>query len=149
MLSALLSLALLSDPAAAKPLPEITIQAVGDLNLSGDAEGTMASKGYPSAFDGTRKLLAEGDLNIANLETPITTRGQKQDKRFTFRMKPQSAQAIADANSRMVSQANNHAIDYGLDGLADTLKALDAAGIAHAGAGMTFEAARDIYAQQL
>lgn len=122
--------------------PMVTIQAVGDLNLSGDAEATMREKGYGHAFDGTRALLAQGDLNIANLETPITTRGQKQEKRFTFRMRPQSAKAIAEAKILMVSQANNHAIDYGLEGLADTLKALDAAGIEHAGAGMTLADAR-------
>lgn len=120
----------------------LVIQAVGDLNLSGDAEQTMREKGYSSAFDGTRKLLSEGDLNIANLETPITARGAKQEKRFTFRMRPESAKAIADAKIQMVSQANNHAVDYGLDGLADTEKALDAAGIAHAGAGMSLAAAR-------
>jgi poly-gamma-glutamate capsule biosynthesis protein CapA/YwtB (metallophosphatase superfamily) len=122
--------------------PQITIQAVGDLNLSGDAEATVRAKGYAHAFDGTRKLLAQGDLNIANLETPITTRGEKQDKRFTFRMRPESAKAIADAGIHLVSQANNHAIDFGLQGLADTLKALDAAGVAHAGAGMSLAAAR-------
>lgn len=122
--------------------PEIVIQAVGDLNLSGDAEGTMRAKGYASAFEGTRKLLSEGDVNIANLETPITNRGAKQSKRFTFRMRPESAKAIAEAKILLVSQANNHAVDYGLDGLADTEKALDAAGIAHAGAGMSLDAAR-------
>jgi len=122
--------------------PPLTIQAVGDLNLSGAAEATMRAKGYAHAFDGTRKLLAEGDLNIANLETPITLRGEKQDKRFTFRMRPESAKAIAAAKILIVSQANNHAIDFGVSGLADTLKALDAAGIAHAGAGMSLAEAR-------
>jgi poly-gamma-glutamate capsule biosynthesis protein CapA/YwtB (metallophosphatase superfamily) len=132
----LLALLLVADP------PSITIQAVGDLNLSGDAEGTMRAKGYPHAFEGTRALLAEGDLNVANLETPITTRGQKQAKRFTFRMAPASAKAIAEAKILLVSQANNHAIDYGLQGMEDTLVALDRAGIAHAGAGKNLQAAR-------
>lgn len=134
----LLVLALAADPAP----QTVTIQAVGDLNLSGDADGTMRAKGYAHAFEGTQALLAEGDLNIANLETPITARGEKQEKRYTFRMRPDSAKAIADAKIRMVSQANNHAVDYGLQGLADTEKVLDAAGIAHAGAGMSLAAAR-------
>ena len=143
MIHALLSLALLAAPSPAPAQDtELVIQAVGDLNLSGDADETMKQKGYASAFDGTRKLLFEGDLNIANLETPITTRGSKQDKRFTFRMRPDSAKAIADAKIGLVSQANNHAIDYGVEGLADTLKALDAAGVAHAGAGMNLGEAR-------
>lgn len=137
----MLSLALSSLLLLAEP-PTITVQAVGDLNLSGDAEGTMRALGYAHAFEGTRALLAEGDLNLANLESPITSRGQKQSKRFTFRMAPASAKAIAEAKILLVSQANNHAIDYGLQGMEDTLAALDRAGIAHAGAGKDLAAAR-------
>ena len=130
-------------PAPAVPsAPTLVIQAVGDLNLSGQATRTMAAKGYAHAFDGTRALLAQGDVNVANLETPITLRGQRQSKRFTFRMRPASAKAMALAGITLVSQANNHAVDFGLQGLADTERALDAAGVAHAGAGMTLARAR-------
>ena len=37
--------------------------------------------------------------------------------------------------------ANNHVLDWGYDGLSETLKTLDAAGIAHAGAGNDAEEA--------
>ena len=86
----------------------------------------------------------QADLVLANLECTISTRGTKWPKTFTFRAPVAAANSLAAAGIDAVSNANNHAIDYGLDGLADTLKALDAAGIAHAGAGMTFEAARSL-----
>ena len=37
--------------------------------------------------------------------------------------------------------ANNHVLDFGAEGLADVRAALDAAGVAHAGAGMDRESA--------
>lgn len=42
----------------------------------------------------------------------------------------------------MVSVANNHAMDWGPTGLFDSMKLLDAAGVAHAGGGRDLEEAR-------
>ena len=41
----------------------------------------------------------------------------------------------------LVSKANNHATDFGIEGLLASMRALDAAGIAHAGSGMNAAAA--------
>lgn len=120
----------------------VIIQAVGDLNLAGNAEPTVRKKGYDWCFDGTRALLAEGDLNIANLETPVTVRGEKADKRFTFRMPPKSLDAVKNAGFSLVSLANNHILDYGEQGLFDTLDTLKARGIAYSGAGKNVAAGR-------
>jgi poly-gamma-glutamate synthesis protein (capsule biosynthesis protein) len=46
------------------------------------------------------------------------------------------------AGITVVSLANNHILDYGPAALADTLKALDAAGVAHAGAGNNLASSR-------
>jgi poly-gamma-glutamate synthesis protein (capsule biosynthesis protein) len=43
---------------------------------------------------------------------------------------------------KMLSQANNHATDFGVEGMAATSRSLDAAGIAHAGTGPSLAAAR-------
>jgi poly-gamma-glutamate capsule biosynthesis protein CapA/YwtB (metallophosphatase superfamily) len=42
----------------------------------------------------------------------------------------------------LMSKANNHAVDWGIEGLAATERSLDAAGIAHAGSGADEETAR-------
>lgn len=120
----------------------LRIQAVGDLNLAGNAEPTVRAKGFAWAFDGTRALLAEGDLNIANLETPVTAKRAPAAKTFTYRMPPVSLDAIRDAKFGLVSLANNHTLDQGPEGLFDTLKFLDERAIAHAGAGTTIAGAR-------
>jgi poly-gamma-glutamate synthesis protein (capsule biosynthesis protein) len=49
---------------------------------------------------------------------------------------------LVDAGVRAVSLANNHLMDYGPEGVEDTIATLDAAGIAHFGAGRTLAEAR-------
>lgn len=136
-----------NEDAGADELPKKTrpliIQAVGDLNLAGNAEPTVRAKGYDWCFDGTRALIAEGDLNIANLETAVTSRGQKADKQFTFRMPAHSLDAVKKAGFSLVSLANNHTLDYGEQGLFDTFEALQSRGIAYAGAGKNVASGRE------
>jgi poly-gamma-glutamate synthesis protein (capsule biosynthesis protein) len=61
---------------------------------------------------------------------------------FVFKSDPACSGAIFAAAPFAVMQlANNHAMDYGGEGLADTCAALDAAGIAHVGAGADYAAA--------
>jgi Bacterial capsule synthesis protein PGA_cap len=86
------------------------------------------------------------DLMICNLECCISSRGKPteliRDKRFFFRA-PESAVASLEAiGVDAVGLANNHALDFGPDALADTLRHLAAAGIATAGAGRGLERAR-------
>ena len=120
----------------------VVVQAVGDLMLSAVAERTMRERGFDWAFEGTRSLLAEGDLNLANLETPVTTRGVAARKQFTFRQHPDSLPALRRAGIHLVALANNHSGDYGQVGFLDTLEHLKAAGIAHAGVGRNLAEAR-------
>jgi poly-gamma-glutamate capsule biosynthesis protein CapA/YwtB (metallophosphatase superfamily) len=50
-------------------------------------------------------------------------------------MHPRNINCITAARIDCCCLANNHVLDWGYDGLAETLRTLDAAGIAHAGAG--------------
>lgn len=89
-------------------------------------------------------LAREADVFCVNLECAITARRARYagpPKAFYFRGDPPAADALAAAAVGVVSLANNHALDAGADGLADTLQALDQRGIAHAGAGMDLAAA--------
>jgi poly-gamma-glutamate capsule biosynthesis protein CapA/YwtB (metallophosphatase superfamily) len=83
------------------------------------------------------------DLRIVNLETSITS-GENywRHKEIHYRMHPRNIDCIAAARIDCCCLANNPVLDWGYDGLAETLDTLDAAGIAHAGAGRdTTEAA--------
>ena len=80
-----------------------------------------------------KPIFAGADLVVVNLECPFTERGAPIPKNFNFRARPSTVQVLVDAGVKVVSLANNHLMDYGPDGVADTVATLDAAGIAHFG----------------
>jgi poly-gamma-glutamate capsule biosynthesis protein CapA/YwtB (metallophosphatase superfamily) len=83
------------------------------------------------------------DLRVINLESSITSSHDYwRGKRIHYRMHPRNIDCITAARIGCCCLANNHILDWGYNGLAETLRTLDAAGIAHAGAGRdTAEAA--------
>lgn len=124
--------------------PGLIIAAVGDIMLGGTAGPELEKLGYDYPFVHMRPLWRDSALVFGNLEGPLTERATgKAEKQYVFRSPPaRVTQALAAAGINAVSLANNHTLDYGADGLADTIAALDAAGIAHAGAGANSAAAR-------
>jgi len=104
-------------------------------------EGISAS-GPNSPFEFVGQTLSGADIAFVNLEAPLTDGGEPANKDFVFRGPPAGAKALADAGLDIVSLANNHMLDYGPTGLADTMSALKAEGIAYAGAGENVHAAR-------
>src|SRR6266480_2425185 len=76
------------------------------------------------------------DLRIANLETAITSAETPWiGKGIHYRMHPQNIGCLSAAHISACALANNHVLDWGYDGLSETLRSLDAAGIACSGAG--------------
>src|SRR5213595_1217663 len=76
------------------------------------------------------------DLRIVNLETAITSADTHwPDKAIHYRMHPQNIDCLSAIRISGCALANNHILDWGYEGLSDTLQTLDSAGIAHAGAG--------------
>lgn len=116
---------------------EIRISAVGDIMLDGTARPEMKKNGYDYAFAGTRDLLKQSHLVIGNLEGPLTKRGSAEaGKKYIFRSPPDKvAGALRRAGFDVLSLANNHSLDYGNEGLIDTMDALARYGLRHMGAG--------------
>jgi poly-gamma-glutamate synthesis protein (capsule biosynthesis protein) len=69
------------------------------------------------------QVLSSADLAVVNLETAITERGTPAAKEFTFRAPARAFTALRAAGVDVASMANNHGLDYGPDGLADSLAA--------------------------
>lgn len=79
---------------------------------------------------------ANVDGRIANLETTMTTSLAAQPaKEVLYRAHPHNVAILQAARLDCVALANNHALDWGTDGLLETLDTLRSAGIAVAGAG--------------
>lgn len=75
------------------------------------------------------------DVRIANLETSITTSEDAVPKGINYRMHPANAPVLSALGLDCCSVANNHILDWGYRGLADTLSALRTISVMPAGAG--------------
>lgn len=76
------------------------------------------------------------DARVINLETAVTTSGDYwKGKGINYRMEPRNIPVIKAAGIDVCSLANNHVLDWGFAGLAETIHTLKNAGIAFAGAG--------------
>ncbi|WP_156747064.1 CapA family protein [Mycobacterium sp. E2733] len=86
---------------------------------------------------------AAPDVRLINLETTITARGEfAHGKAVCYRMHPDNLPALAAVRPDVCALANNHILDFGHHGLADTVTALTGAGIRGVGAGADLLAAR-------
>lgn len=86
---------------------------------------------------------AAPDLRVINLETTVTRNDEfAPGKSVHYRMNPDNLGCLTVAKPDVCTLANNHTLDFGHRGLADTLAALAAAGIDAAGAGLDQERAR-------
>jgi poly-gamma-glutamate synthesis protein (capsule biosynthesis protein) len=70
------------------------------------------------------KTLRRADLAMANLESSITARGLPEPKDYHFRASAPALDVLAAAGIDVVTMGNNHSVDYGRVGLADTLHAI-------------------------
>lgn len=74
----------------------------------------------------------DGDLNFVNIETVVTARnGLARDRKgqrgpFNFRTHPNGVRHLVDVGFNVMSLANNHSMDYGIEGLRDTLRHMGA-----------------------
>ncbi|CAN5252883.1 hypothetical protein BH20ACT5_BH20ACT5_13200 [soil metagenome] len=113
----------------AAPIPgvlpaTVTIAFAGDVHFTGRTAGLLEDPA--GAFGPISDILGAADLTVANLESAITQRGTPAPKQYHFRAPPVALDAMSVAGIDVVSMANNHAVDYGAEGLADSLAAVAA-----------------------
>jgi poly-gamma-glutamate capsule biosynthesis protein CapA/YwtB (metallophosphatase superfamily) len=122
-------------PVAAQAPGSVRLMAVGDVMLARTIGRRIRLKGAQVPFRHVAATLAAADITVANLECAISARGTREQKAFTFRAPPKAADSLALAGIDVVSLANNHALDYGLVAMRDTMALLRERGIKWAGAG--------------
>jgi len=106
---------------------EIKLLFVGDVMMTRSVEGKIKdlNKKFVFPFLNILNYLKSFDYVIANLEGPISDKGTKVGSKYSFRMKPEVAEALSKANINIVNLANNHIFDYGKIAFEDTLKNLE------------------------
>jgi poly-gamma-glutamate synthesis protein (capsule biosynthesis protein) len=118
---------------------DITLAFAGDVHFAGRVARLL--KDPVTTFGPITSVLESADLTAVNLETPVTSRSQPQPKTYHFATTPGAFTALRDAGVDLVTVANNHILDYGQTGLADTLAAAKAAHFPYVGAGVNAAAA--------
>lgn len=114
----------------------LSLLAVGDVNL-GRRVGQILLAGdtlYP--WLAVRDSFSHYDIVFANLESNLSDQqGKTVDPRsnVVFTGPPSGARSLAEAGVTIVSTANNHALDFGVRALEQTLQLLDSAGVHHVG----------------
>jgi len=97
-------------------------------------------------FGDLSEWIRESDLALLNLECPLTSRGKPLTKTGP-NLKGSSSvlQAVKQTGFSLVGLANNHILDYGADGVQDTIANLDYHQIGYFGADESLAKARKFH----
>ena len=113
----------------------LTIGLTGDVMLGRTLDSVITAKGYDYPWGDMLPVMKEADINLINLETTLTESVEQVVKTFNFKASPDKIKCLERAQISVTNLANNHILDFGRDGLLETLRTLDLAGIRHVGAG--------------
>ncbi|QUX29037.1 CapA family protein [Nocardiopsis akebiae] len=126
-----------TEPGAPEPF---TVAFGGDVMFEGLLEPALDDP--RTALAPIAQQLSVADLAMVNLETAVTEGGTPApDKAYVFRAPATALEALDAAGVDVATVANNHGMDYGADGLADTLANGEASPVALVGAGRDAEEA--------
>jgi poly-gamma-glutamate synthesis protein (capsule biosynthesis protein) len=128
----------LSFPGAPELREQYVRSATAYLGLAERANGPFATPIAPAAIWGAaREAWRElaPDVRLMNLETAVTACSDFAPKGVNYRMNPANIAVLTASGADALALANNHVLDFGPAGLAETLDVLAAAGLAGAGAG--------------
>ena len=141
-------------PIAARSGPEVSFPPLNDRELVVTAVGdVMLGTTFPDETGGllppndgadilreVTPILKRGDVVFGNLEGPLTEggtsakcKGKALGTCYAFRVPPRYGAHLKDAGFTVMGLANNHAMDFGLDGRGSSRQTLESQGIAHSG----------------
>lgn len=111
---------------------------VGDIMCSKEQLAAVQSAGasddFSTVFADVAPLFSQSDMVVANLETPVAGEGRGLvDHKWSFNAPISFARAVRQAGIDVVTTANNHCLDRGIDGAMATMDALDEVDLVHTG----------------
>jgi len=113
---------------------DVSIAVTGDVMFGRKMPAVLDSGESPFRF--VENVTKNADVLLVNFENPVTTSSYAVKGDVPLKANPKYTYLLANANDKVVaSQANNHALDYGEEGLNESIKNLKDAGIYVIGAG--------------
>ena len=131
---------------AAAPIPyphelaKVTFAVAGDViphepvRAAADAAGGGV-EGWGSLFSEVNDVFKGADFGFVNMETPVAPAHSKGSKPFMFDAPPELPEALKANGIKIVSFANNHVMDQGWAGFAETREHLKEVGLQFVGSG--------------
>ncbi|ELR68650.1 hypothetical protein C900_00161 [Fulvivirga imtechensis AK7] len=117
----------------------------GDVYLGGLIEN-MAINSPAKIWGNSIDLFHSCDLRIINLESPLTNSNRTIKKTGPcIKASPSTVNTLTYAKINLVTLANNHILDYDLQGLEDTLDVCEGNDINHVGAARSLTEARETF----
>ncbi len=110
-------------------------------------EDEFKKENWKPLFDSVRPFFHQNDLNVLDLECPLTTSTSGINKTGPhIKAHPETVAILTDLNCKLVATANNHFKDYGWEGMQETYTALQKNKIEWFGSGANFnEASKTFY----
>jgi len=121
-------------------LRQIKIAITGDLNISGSFENKIRKNVEIFSKD-VLDILHSADYCICNLEGPVTDKSKPKDSFKTNLKSPlNTISYLSERNIKIFNLANNHCLDFGEKGLADTINEIKRNNCQYFGASNTTDA---------
>lgn len=115
---------------------KINIFISGDFASFSRVKETINKRDYRLLYNDILPVIKGADIKITNLEVPLLENGKPIAKTGPNLKSPiNTIEALKYAGFDMVTLANNHAMDFGTDGLMSTIELCDKNDIKHIGAG--------------
>ena len=116
------------------------------ISLAGDCSlGKLSVHGYEGTFyqqfdlngpgyffSNVLPYFEEDDMTLVNFEGVLTTSNDIVEKQYNIKGEPEFKQILVEGNIEAVSFGNNHRIDYGEQGVTDTIAAFNEIGVPYA-----------------
>jgi len=113
----------------------VTLAFGGDVHFEGRIRRRLEND-PATVLAGMAPLLQGADIAVVNLETAITSGGTRAPmKQYAFRAPPAAFDALQAGGVDVASMANNHGMDYGREGLEDSLASASSTGFPVIGIG--------------
>ncbi|MBR1586069.1 MAG: CapA family protein [Clostridia bacterium] len=118
---------------------QLVVTFVGDCTLGSEDrlrdtdtafDSYLKNNGYTYFFEKVQSVIAHDDLTVANLEGVFSNSASgKVKKTYNFRGPVSFVNVLTQSSIECVNIANNHSLDYGANGMKDTVNTLTKAGV--------------------
>ena len=139
----IVSLSLATIASGADSTETVSIVAAGDVMLGSWVQNVIFENGWDYPFRNIDSILTQADIVFANLEAPFGTKDSAAfEKTYTFQVAPDLVKVLTAGKINVVSVANNHILDFGVEDLFETMTLLNQNNIQYSGAGKNLPEAR-------